>query len=94
MIDEVYPLDCRRLPGCPDAASKLLQAARQTDNLPVSYSAVESIPAEQVNGDVQVDNASDAMLSPTPEGQQVDCFSVLNSRRAQLHWTFRPYVAP
>ncbi|KAL0053211.1 hypothetical protein WJX82_002504 [Trebouxia sp. C0006] len=61
---------CRRLPGCPVAASKLLQAAMQPPDLPVSYSSADMSPAHQVNGDSDADEVSDTMLSPTPEGQQ------------------------
>ncbi|DBA79153.1 TPA: hypothetical protein ACH3X1_008985 [Trebouxia sp. C0004] len=63
---------CRRLPGSPDAASKLLQAAMQPQDLPVFYSSADMSPAQQVNEDSEADEVSDTTLSPNPEGQQVD----------------------
>lgn len=71
MLSLFCMIGCRRLPGCPDAASKLLQAAMQPPDLPVSYSSADMSPAHQVNGDSDADEVSDTMLSPTPEGQQV-----------------------
>ena len=59
--------ECRRLPGCPDAASKLLQAAMHSESLPTSY-ASGGAPPEDMDGDSQDE---DAMLSPTPQVQQV-----------------------
>jgi len=46
----------------------------QPQDLPVSYSSADMSPAHQVNGDSEADEVSDTMLSPTPEGQQVDIF--------------------